>query len=62
MADTRKNHEYSYTLARALARMRDDLAALAVTLEKVHQASEGEDGEALHGVTQRYPEASDLLD
>lgn len=54
MADIQQVHEYTYTLERALAKMQDELGDLAVTLEEVHQASEGEDAAALRGVTQRY--------
>lgn len=54
MADIQEVHEYTYTLERALAKMQDELGDLAVTLEEVHQASEGEDAAALRAVSQRY--------
>lgn len=58
IADMQEVHEYTYTLERALAKMREDLGVLAVTLEEVHQASEGEDGQALREVSQRYLDAA----
>ena len=54
MADIQQVHEYTYTLEQAVAKMRAELADLAVTLEEVHQASEGEDAAPLRVVTQRY--------
>jgi len=62
MADIQEVHQYTYTLERALAKMQDDLGDLAVTLEEVHQASEGEDAEALRAVSQRYLEAAAPLE
>jgi hypothetical protein len=58
MADIQEVHEYTYTLERALARMQTELDDLAVTLEEVHQSSEGEDAAALREVTRRYLEES----
>lgn len=54
MADIQEVHEYTYTLERALEKMRAELGDLAVTLEEVHEASEGEDAAALRVVAQRY--------
>ena len=62
MADIQEVHEYTYTLERALAKMQDELGDLAVTLEEVHQASEGEDAEALRVVSQRYLRAAAPLE
>ena len=62
MADIQEVHEYTYTLERALAKMQDELGDLAVTLEAVHQASEGEDAEALRAVSQRYLQAAAPLE
>jgi hypothetical protein len=58
MADMQQVHEYTYTLERALAKMREDMGALAITLEEVHQASEREETEALRAVARRYLEAA----
>jgi len=62
MADIQQVHEYTYTLERAVAKMRAELDDLAVTLEEVHQASEGEDAARLRGVTQRYLDEAAPLD
>ena len=61
MADIQEVHEYTYTLERALAKIQDELGDLAVTLEEVHQASEGEDGAALRAVARRYLETAGPL-
>jgi len=54
VADIQEVHEYTYTLERALARMQAELGDLGVTLEEVHEASEGEGAAALREVAQRY--------
>jgi len=44
--DLEQVHELTYTLENALAKMREELETLAVTLEELHLASEGHDVEA----------------
>jgi hypothetical protein len=51
-------HEYTYTMEEAVARIAAEMEEIAVVLEEVHQASEGDDPDALRGATGAYLERS----
>lgn len=61
-ADMEEVHEYTYTLEIALAKINEELGALPVVLEEVHQTSEGDDPERLRGAVEAYLEQARLLD
>jgi hypothetical protein len=56
--DMEEVHEYTYTMEEAVARIASEMAEIAVVLEEVHQASEGDDPGALRAATAAYLEQS----
>jgi len=54
--DMEEVHEYTYTMEDAVARIASDMEAIAVVLEEVHQASEGDDPDALRAAAGAYLE------
>lgn len=60
--DMEEVHELTYTLEVALAKINEELGALPVVLERVHLTSEGDNPDALKGVTEVYLESATLLD
>lgn len=56
--DMEEVHEYTYTMEQAVARIASDLEEIAVVLEEVHQASEGDDPDALRAAAAAYLEQS----
>ncbi|EDM69737.1 hypothetical protein RAZWK3B_07999 [Roseobacter sp. AzwK-3b] len=61
-ADMEEVHEYTYTLEIALAKINEELGALPVVLEEVHQTSEGDDPERLRAAGEAYLAQARLLD
>ena len=61
-ADMEEVHEYTYTLEIALAKINEELGALPVVLEEVHQTSEGEDPDRLRDAVEAYLAQARLLD
>jgi len=53
-ADMEEVHQYTYTLEIALAKINEELGALPVVLEEVHQTSEGDDPERLRAAVEAY--------
>lgn len=62
VADMEEVHELTYTLEVALARINEELGALPVVLEEVHQSSEGDSVARLRGAAEAYLEQARLLD
>jgi len=54
--DVTNVHELTYTLENALAKINQELAKLAATLEEVHVASEKYDADAVHEHGEAYME------
>jgi len=61
-ADMEEVHQYTYTLEIALAKINEDLGALPVVLEEVHQTSEGDDPARLRDAGAAYLGQAQLLD
>lgn len=61
-ADMEEVHEYTYTLEIALEKINQDLGALSVVLEEVHQTSEGDDPARLRTAGTAYLAQAHLLD
>lgn len=61
-ADMEQIHEYTCTLEAARAKINEDLGALPVVLERVHQASEGDNVHELRAVAEVYLERVQVLD
>ena len=59
--DTAKIHELTYTLENALARIDDEVEAMAESLEDVHVASERYEVETVRTQGRRYLDASSKL-
>lgn len=55
-SDMEEVHEYTYTMEQAVARIADEMAGIAVVLERVHLSSEGDNPHALRGAAQVYLE------
>lgn len=60
-ADVEEIHQYTYTIEAALARMTGELAALQVTLERMHQAAESYNADAVRGIAEVYFETADAF-
>lgn len=60
-ADIEEIHEYTYTLEAALAKITAEATALAVTLETLHQVSEGHDLARLRPAAAAYLEVASTL-
>lgn len=54
-------HQLTYTLENALERIRTEVVSIAETLEEVHLASEGADGDRTLAQARAYLEASNQL-
>ncbi len=54
LRDMEEVHEYTYTLEKAVERIAHDIEDIAVALEDVHQASEGDDPDALRAAAGGY--------
>jgi len=52
--DMEEVHEHTYTMEQAVARIASEMEKIAVVLEEVHMASEGDDPDALREVTGTY--------
>src|SRR6056297_2802073 len=61
-ADMEEVHQYTYTLEIALAKINEELGALPVILEEVHQTSEGDDPARLRDAGAAYLGQAQLLD
>lgn len=59
--DMQEIHEMTYTIEVALAKIIEDSEALAVTLEEVHLASEGDNPAQLRENAEAYLERAQLL-
>ncbi|MEQ9259112.1 MAG: hypothetical protein RIG84_08430 [Roseovarius sp.] len=62
VADMEEVHELTYTIEVALAKITEELEALAPVLEEVHLSSEGDNPARLKGVGTVYLEQAKLLD
>ncbi len=61
-ADLAHIHELTYTLENALAKIQEELGALAVTLEEVHLASEKGDADSVRESGRRYLSIAEEFD
>lgn len=59
LADMEEIHEYTYSIEAALAKIRESVDGLAVTLESLHLASEAHNADAVRGIGEVYFEMAD---
>ncbi|RBI74555.1 hypothetical protein DQW77_07690 [Roseovarius sp. TE539] len=62
VSDMEEVHRLTYTVEVALAKINEELGALAPVLEEVHLASEGDNPARLSGVAEVYLEKARVLD